>query len=451
MTEVDVPPTASGLVRRVRVALGAAVFLGLLYGVMVILLWLAYEGWLPRSDHLLAGRTIHRFYRYWAHYSRLYSIISGGLVAGVCLAAGLRLWVRRVGGWRRFWPRFAFSAGLTLVLAELVLRMALLHPQLPLRPLQDPNLVASSFSDEAWWVLGYRHGYSDMKLAEITHPLLGYGQEPPREDNPLGLYAYTRERLGSEGPRILFFGDSFVHGMPFNQTTLPEMVEAQLADGRPVANLGVRGYGLDQIYLLAHELGTPRRGDTLLVGVLTWDIDRTVFSFMFGQKPRFVVQDGALRLSNIPFPSSNQKFLRSFKVSYPSFLIQALKRKWARLRNLDIVEGGQAEEKRQITRAILAQWSREIAAAGAQMTVVLFHTRQDIATQDWRNEVVRETCGELGILLLDTADVLLPYLRERNSFGDELYEPNDFHHTDLANQLIAAQIAGYLSKDGTRE
>ena len=418
---------------------------------MVFLLWLAYVGWLPGSNHLLSGRTIHSFHRYWVHYSRLFLVISAGLTFGVCLVVGLRLWVRRVGGWRRFWPRFAFSVFLTLLLAELVLRMALLNPQLPLRPLQNPSLVASSFSDEAWWVLGYRHAYSDMKLTEIAHPLLGNCQERPRKDNPLGLYMHARERLGGEGPRILFFGDSFVHGMPFNQTTLPEMVEAQLADGRPVANLGVRGYGIDQMYLLAQELGTPRQGDTVLVGVLTWDIDRTVFSFMFGQKPRFVVQDGALRLSNIPFQASNQEFLDSFKVSYPSFLIQALKRKWARLRNLDLVEGGQAEEKRKITKAILTQWNREIASAGAQMTVILFHTRQDLATRDWRNDVVRETCGGLGVPLLDTADVLLPYLRERNSYGEELYEPNDFHHTDLANQLMAAQIAAYLRNDGTPE
>ena len=33
------------------------------------------------------------------------------------------------------------------------------------------------------------------------------------------------------------------------------------------------------------------------------------------------------------------------------------------------------------------------------------------------------------------------YLEKVGSWGDELYEPGDFHHTDLANTLIAEWLA----------
>lgn len=413
-----------------------------LYGLLLLGLWCLHRGWVPGADHVLAGREIHSF----GHYARYFSGVYGqwlwrlgwlgAAVAGVIYA------IRAAGGWRPFLPRLVVSLLVAAALGEVLLRLAFRLPAGTLPALQDAGLLASSSSEDAYWVL--RRRLSGTAGRADIHPQLGWTQTRLAPDNPLGLHATTREQLAGNGPHIYFFGDSFVHGMEFNTHPLPALLDQQLADFN-VVNLGVRAYGVDQMYIKAQELGLPPDGGAVWVGILTWDLDRAVLTFMSGQRPRFRLEEDDLALTNVPLTQSNQAFIDDFRMPFRSWLWRALQQRW-RGRGMDGYDPKRVE-KIALNRAILRDWSAWCRSAGVPMRVVLFRPQQDLARSTWRTEAIYAICKEFDIPLYDTADVLLPYLESVGSWGKELYEPDDFHHTDLANELIADWLAQLVQQE----
>jgi len=125
--------------------------------------------------------------------------------------------------------------------------------------------------------------------------------------------------------------------------------------------------------------------------------------------------------------------------------VQAVKRRWQMREGLE--RGGpEREEKIALNRAILGEWASWCREHAVPMRVVLFHTRQDLAQESWRTRAVHAICREFDLPLFDTAEVLLPYIKEQGTWGEELYQPGDFHHTDLANRLIADGLAAWVGK-----
>jgi len=385
------------------------IWLGLwlvLYALLISGIWLLYAGWLPGADSLLGGRDIHSFAHYRQHFTGLFVRLAVVVTLLVLAVIGFKAWVRCVGGWRKFLPRFAFLLAFTALLAELLLRMAFALPGGTLPGLQDAKLLADAYGDETYWVLQTR--LAGDKPRDYVQPILGWGQKRPSDDNPLGLRPSAIEALAMEGSQIYFYGDSFVHGMPFNQKTLPEMV-AEQSDAYTLVNLGVRGYGVDQMYLKARELGLPDSGGEVWLGILTWDLDRAYLEFTYGQKPRYQIVDGELTLPNLPLEQLDKDYVASYEVPFRSWLIQAVRRHWQARQGIE-GEGPVRDEKIEINRAIIREWLAWCSEAGIPLRVILFHTRQDLALESWRNEAVIDVCAEFNIPLFNTADVLLPYL-----------------------------------------
>jgi hypothetical protein len=416
------------------------------YAFLATGLWLLHSGWIPWADSLLGGRHIHSFGHYRRVLTGLYIRFSVIVALLILIPFIFMAWVRFVGGWRRFLPRFAFLLAFTCILAEVVLRLAFVLPAGTIPSLQQPSLLADSFTDDAFWVLTARLNRHEIR--DYVHPTMGWGQVRPTPDNPIGLKSFSHKALSSDRPLILFFGDSFVRGMPFNENSLPQMV----AKGSPhyeVVNLGVRGYGVDQMYLQSREIGMPATNGEVWVGILTWDLDRAYLEYSYGQKPRYRIKNGILTLPNVPIKQLDQKFIDGYKMPFRSWLIQAIRRK--RQIHQGLERGGpERDEKIAINRAILRDWSAWCRDAGIPLRVILFHTRQDIAQDSWRSRAVKKYCEEFGLPMFDTADVLMPYLEKTGSWGEELYEKGDFHHTDLANKLIAEWLVTNWVRAGNK-
>jgi hypothetical protein len=104
------------------------------------------------------------------------------------------------------------------------------------------------------------------------------------------------------GTPILAVGDSFTFGDDVDDdATWPAQLEQQL--GRPVVNGGVFGYGLDQMVLRAERLLDRIPADVLITSIISDDIQRCEFSYRYGWKPYFRVDEGELHLHNVPVPT----------------------------------------------------------------------------------------------------------------------------------------------------
>jgi hypothetical protein len=170
---------------------------------------------------------------------------------------------------------------------------------------------------------GQREGIAKLLAGELRYlrndPKLGWALAPGGESgdyraNAQGFRA-DREHPAAvlEGRlRIAAFGDSFTHGdeVAF-ANTWQEQLAAQVP-GLDVLNFGVPGYGPGQALLRYEEEAQHFELPVALFAVMTQDIKRGVNRFLPFlnpathdpmAKPRFLHEDGQLRLLQNPLPS----------------------------------------------------------------------------------------------------------------------------------------------------
>ena len=106
--------------------------------------------------------------------------------------------------------------------------------------------------------------------------------------------------------RILVLGDSFTFGEDVSDDeTYSARLEGSLP-GVEVLNLGVHGYGHDQMLVSLQEIGPKVHPDIVLLGFVGEDMERNLVEFRDFAKPRFVLKGQDLVLENSPVPSPEE-------------------------------------------------------------------------------------------------------------------------------------------------
>ena len=102
--------------------------------------------------------------------------------------------------------------------------------------------------------------------------------------------------------RIVTVGDSFTFGddVDDDQTFSAQLERALSAT--EVLNLGVHGYGHDQMLIRLERDGLPYAPDIVVLGVVDADQERSIMTFRDYAKPRFELHDGRLARTNVPVP-----------------------------------------------------------------------------------------------------------------------------------------------------
>ncbi len=110
-------------------------------------------------------------------------------------------------------------------------------------------------------------------------------------------YPKNKEKL-----RILILGDSFTFGDNVgDDETYSAYLQAMLPDAE-IINMGVHGYGHDQMLILFKEEGMKYEPDIVILGFLPLDMSRNLLDFRDFAKPRFVLEKGELKLTGTPVP-----------------------------------------------------------------------------------------------------------------------------------------------------
>ena len=131
-----------------------------------------------------------------------------------------------------------------------------------------------------------------------------------------GAGARTNPGFENRQPEILAFGDSYAFCREVNDDETWPHVLSTMLNGN-VANYGVGNYGLDQALLRLEREFDNHPARVVLMGVVPETIGRILsvwrhfseYGNVFAFKPRFVVEDGALKL--LPNPVDDpKKFLR---------------------------------------------------------------------------------------------------------------------------------------------
>jgi len=250
-----------------------------------------------------------------------------------------------------------------------------------------------------------------------------------------GKNNYSYEKTHNK-TRILVLGDPFTFG---DNVSDHETYSHQLQLRLPmteIINLGVHGYGHDQMLILLKEEGLKHKPDIIILGFIQADMRRNLLNFRDYAKPKFSLHDGRLKLTNSPVPAPED----------------TLDRDWIRPRIIGIFSiarhvykqktGLMETEMLSLTAALLNEIVNLAESIDAKPVFVYLPTHDEIST----NEAL--TVGEQFMFDLCRQNNRLSCFSTRQKFAEKLAEGASFktdgHWDAPGHQAVAEAIKVFL-------
>jgi hypothetical protein len=237
--------------------------------------------------------------------------------------------------------------------------------------------------------------------------------------------------------RMVLIGDSFTFGEIVSDDETFAAVLQRDFPNTEILNLGIHGYGHDQMLIHLREQGLRYHPDIVILGYIPADQSRNLLDFRSYAKPRFVLDGDSLRLTGSPVPSPEEM----------------LRMDWARPRTIDLVSTinymltGPAERitrAERITDAILGEMSREVVKAGAIPVFAYLPTLKELAGKGPLNH---DEAWFNGYCKRDTK---VRCLSARPLFDQKVAEGQRFKqtgHWDAPGHLVIAEAIGRFLAD----
>ncbi len=347
---------------------------------------------------------------------------------------------------------------LTLTLTELALRLIFALPALSPVAYRLVRLIGDANVDDTKQRLLSRIGHLRHQGKEMSprfHPHLGLTAAARTRENPFGIRTDVRY-LEDEREKILFFGDSFVEGYTASADTIPCILDQKLKD-HLVLNFGVRGYGLDQMYLYLRWAVDELKPKHVLIGVLYADINRLLFQINQGPKPFFELDDGELVLRGVPISTDREEWLQTYSPNVKSYLFSAgqglLRRlmvtRWAtqHLYHNHPSQTTRARSKKQLLARRLTEKIREICRQRAiGLTFVLFPQTHHLIQEGWEELFMRDLLQGLAIDYVDMQGPLTSHIEANGLLWWRDVYTLSAHPDQTENQLMADAIHGHLCR-----
>jgi hypothetical protein len=143
---------------------------------------------------------------------------------------------------------------------------------------------------------------------------IGWKLHGGREESVNSQHWRSKKEFEATSPRrrIILTGDSFVYGWSVgDDETIGAHLEQELGGEFEVLNMGARGYGLDQMALVATEIAPHYQHEAIVIAFIEDDLRRSCHDFQWELKrPRFVWRGGHVVPAGIPVPTPEETFAR---------------------------------------------------------------------------------------------------------------------------------------------
>jgi hypothetical protein len=335
--------------------------------------------------------------------------------------------------------------------------------------------------------------YSSNATFVVEDPYLGWVSRPRSKT---ALYTYNAQGIrvisadtnyppdAAAGTlRLAVFGDSYTNGAEVRDHETWAAQSEALLRGRhesvELLNLGVNGYGMDQAYLRWEQVGRGYNPDVVVFGLQAENIHRNVNlirplyqrateNLPFA-KPRFVLENGQLRLINSPVlpPSQLPAILRNID-AWPLARYEAyyrpdayVARPWEHSLAIGFLTRVMAEQsdpegddeasadEQELGMAILEAFEKSVHAAGARFVVMYMPKRADLRRYRDSGQVPNMAFVERvrqRFEFIETVTALRDELRTQ-SFAS-LYGAT--HYSLAGNQVVARVLSDWLSQQRHR-
>jgi hypothetical protein len=290
----------------------------------------------------------------------------------------------------------------------------------------------------------------------VYDPSLGWKNKPgasvprafPSGDVRINDQGFRADRHYGVTPpghrRVLAIGDSFTFGFGAgNGLDWPAQLEC-LDPALEVINLGVCAYDMGQI-VLAYETAAERfPHDTVVLGFLNWDLNRSLNDYTATgfSRPLFRIRDGRLALTNVPVPSPKPPG----SSVYGPLMIQRMVRTALVAHEVRLfINQPDRSQSWRLGRLLIRRLAESARRHGARLVVVDIPWFDSLKTRDapWLSYGPR-LFAEENIPYLD----LHPVFRERLGLEHLFETPTGGHCSPAGYRLIAAQSLSLLRREG---
>ncbi|HTL46541.1 MAG TPA: SGNH/GDSL hydrolase family protein [Verrucomicrobiae bacterium] len=304
------------------------------------------------------------------------------------------------------------------------------------------------------WVQNHRGGANVAEFYDAHHPMRGWTPVANLKDKPAfynkvlstnsrglrGKREYAYEKPAGK-VRILAVGDSFTFGEDVSDNEVYTHYLEHLIPNAEVINIGVHGYGHDQMLLYLKEEGIKYKPDILFLGFLFYDMERNLLDFRDFAKPRFRLSGGQLKLTNTPVPTPDQVLKQEFWRSKAADL-------WTIYYNHAAWENGaNARKMKKLGTALIDEMLAVSKQMGAKMVIGYFPNETDFTNfmemPTPREKFLFDYCGSRPELqCLSVRPIFLSQLKKGKNVGY-------YGHWDAKGHFLAAvAIRDFLEKQG---
>jgi len=199
------------------------------------------------------------------------------------------------------------------------------------------------------------------------HPVLGWVPNPNFTSEAINVNAkgvrgkieFPYERIPNR-QRILILGESYTWGTEVRDHETYSHYLQKMLPNKDIINMGVHGYGFDQMLIYFNEEGKKYRPDIVLVPILEIDKKRSLLGFRDYAKPTFrLARNGDLKLQGTPIATPREMYVREF---FKSKLIDLIRIGY---REILVKKGIYQKREAELTRAIFLELVDEIRSVGA--------------------------------------------------------------------------------------
>lgn len=222
---------------------------------------------------------------------------------------------------------------------------------------------------------------------------------------------------------VVVLGDSFAFGVHLQEAeTAPAFLGQHLGPNWRVFNLGVPGYGIDQMVLSYEKYRAALRPDVVVLMFIDEDVDRVFEAFRGAEdlpKPSFDVVKGELRARQ----PHTETILDS--LLYRSRIANVIYSRWYRPR-----------ESVRISAALLRRLAEETSGYGEKLVLVRYPSIEQVDGRDvYRAYPFQTALKGYNITYVEPLEVL-----RKGGDPRALYLVGDEHPTAKANRVIANAI-----------
>ncbi len=314
-------------------------------------------------------------------------------------------------------------------------------------------------------------------------PLLGWAAQEGFSShdysyNTFGIRTQRSEdKISQETPpdtlRIALVGDSFTHAEDVTfENTWGHLLEHQLQQSGmkvEVLNFGFRAYGTDQAYLRWSRDGRKLNPHIVILGLQLENINRNgnlirplyLPERLPRSKPRFILQQGALKLINtpVPHPRDVPDIVGNFKSwEYAPFEewydpADYIQHFWLKSRLVGFIyswyqkEFGRVRSREDrlidLTSDIILKFKNEAESSGSNFYVLFIPVRQEfvpmLSGRTTHQQSLLRSLKVAGVQIIDPSPALLDELRKSG-----LISLIPYHYSPRANQILAQSVHDHI-------